>query len=178
MKRKTNGYTLLEAMVTVSVLSILLATGVPALSALVEHLRATSALSVLVNQMSHARMAAVTYRRPTILCPSVDGMLCDRGGDWSNGWMVFVDRGDRRGPLAPLDLLLVESKPTSKHLIVRSSAGRSYLRYLPDGRSAGSNLTIRVCRQDRSGLGAVVVNNAGRPRIERGPGAGPCPAML
>ena len=168
MERKASGFTLIEAVVTVSVLSILLATGLPAFSALLEHLRATSTLSLLVSQMGHARMAAVKYRRPVILCPSTDGLRCDRGGDWSNGWMIFVVRGDRGGPTTTTDLLQVELAPRSQHMSIRSGPGRPHLRYLPDGRSAGSNLSIEICSKSGLRQGAVVVNNAGRPRIERG----------
>lgn len=173
---RTSGFTLLETVASISVLAILLAFGLPTASALLEHQRTTSALASLVSQMALARLAAVTHRSPTILCPSTDALRCDRSGDWSNGWMVFVDRGDRHGPTTVQDVLRVELAPTSKHLVVRSSAGRSYLRYLPDGRSSGSNLTIQVCKNNRMRLAAVIVNNAGRPRTERGPGKTPCPA--
>ena len=178
MSRKTTrprGFTLIEVMVTVSVMSTLLAVGLPAFAALLEHQRSSAALASLVSQMSHARLAAVKHRKPTILCPSTSGTRCDAGSDWSGGWMMFVERGDRTRPSRPSDLLQVESVPVSRHLRVSSTAGRSYLRYLPDGRSAGSNLTLLVCTRGGERLGAVVVNNAGRPRVERGPDGAACP---
>lgn len=172
---KTKGFTLIEVMVTVSVMSTLLAVGLPAFAALIETQRTSAALASLVSQMSHARLAAVKHRRPTILCPSTSGTHCDAGTDWSGGWMMFVERGDRTRPSKRSDLLQVETVPTSRHLRIRSTAGRDSLRYLPDGRSAGSNLTIVVCNNDSERLGAVVVNNAGRPRVERGPAGTACP---
>ena len=69
----------------------------------------------------------------------------------------------------------IELLPLNPHLHIQSSSGRNHLRYLPDGRSAGSNLTIRICNQKGLLLGAVVVNNAGRPRTERARGDTPCP---
>lgn len=173
--RKTRGFTLIEVMVAVSVMSTLLAVGLPAFAALLQHQRASAALASLVSQMSHARLAAVKHRRPTILCPSTSGTHCDAGTDWSGGWMIFVERGDRTRPGTRSDVLQVETVPTSRHLRIRSTAGRNSLRYLPDGRSAGSNLTIIVCNNESERLGAVVVNNAGRPRVERGPAGIACP---
>lgn len=176
MRATRKGFTLIEVVVTMSVMSTLLAVGLPAFAALLENQRTSAALAALVSQMSHARLAAVKHRRPVILCPSSTGARCDGGTDWSGGWMVFVDRGDRTRPSRPGDVLQFESIPMSRHLQVRSSAGRAFLRYMPDGRSAGSNLTIVVCSPGHERLGAVVVNNAGRPRIERGGGGAPCPA--
>lgn len=167
--QRPSGFTLVETLASLSVLSIVLAVGLPAFSALLQHQRAASAMSALVSQMNHARLASVKHRRPTILCPSVDGLRCSTGGDWSMGWILFVERGDARGPQNALDLLQTGGPPVTRHLQVRSSSGRSRLRYLPDGRSSGSNLTLRVCTPEGEQLGAVIVNNAGRPRVERGP---------
>lgn len=175
MSRKATGFTLVEVMASVSILSILLAVALPAFAALLERQRAASAVAALVSHMSHARLAAVKHRHPVVLCPSTDGQRCDTGSDWSGGWILFVDRGDRRLPGSAADLLQVESRPLNRHLHIRSSAGRSYLRYLPDGRSSGSNLTVNVCNREGVRLGAVIVNNAGRPRTERGPGSATCP---
>ncbi|HEY4529332.1 MAG TPA: GspH/FimT family pseudopilin [Luteimonas sp.] len=173
--RKATGFTLIEVVVTVSVMSTLLAVGLPAFAGLLQNQRTSVALASLVSQMSHARLAAVKHRRPTILCPSTSGTQCDGGSDWAGGWIVFVERGDRTRPSRPSDLLQVESVPVSRHLRIASTSGRSFLRYLPDGRSAGSNLTIVVCTREGERLGAVVVNNAGRPRVERGSTGAPCP---
>ncbi|MGY1459557.1 GspH/FimT family pseudopilin [Luteimonas sp. A534] len=175
MPRSPVGFTLIEVVTSLSVLSILLAVALPAFSALLEHQRTSAAMASLVSQMSHARLAAVKHRHPVVLCPSTDGLRCDTGGDWSNGWMVFVDRENRRRPTRAADLLQLDLLPRSTHLHIQSSAGRSYLRYLPDGRSAGSNLSIRICNRKGAQLGAVVVNNAGRPRTERSASDTPCP---
>ena len=175
MARKPDGFTLIEVMVTLSVLSLLLAVGLPAFAGLLQNQRAASALAALVSQMSHARLAAVKHRRPTVLCPSTDGASCATGGDWSQGWMMFVDRDGTRRPSQASDVLQYDPLPRSEHLRIRSSSGRNHLRYLPDGRSAGSNLTIHVCGSDGMRLGAVVVNNAGRPRTERARAGIPCP---
>ena len=50
------------------------------------------------------------------------------------------------------------------------------LRYLPDGSSAGSNLTVSICSPAGVLLAQVIVNNIGRPRSERPKTPAPCPA--
>jgi len=70
----------------------------------------------------------------------------------------------------------VDLAPTSRHLRVVSTTGRQQLRYLPDGRSAGTNLTISICNPKGELLGAVIVNNMGRARSERPKVPTACPA--
>lgn len=175
MAARQGGATLVEVAVTVSVLAILAAIGLPAMSALLDSQRTAGTLSSLVTHMQLARTAAVRHRQPVVLCPTTDAVRCATGGDWSTGWMLFIDRGDRRAPRSDADLLRADLTPRTGRLRVEGSAGRSYVRYLPDGRSAGTNLTIRVCDREGRRLGAVFVNNAGRPRTERGPAGAACP---
>jgi len=133
-------------------------------------------MGTLSTQMQMARMAAITYRRPAVLCPSRHGTTCDPGTDWSGGWMLFLDRDGNSRPDAADEILQVESPSTRAMLRVVSTSGRPRVRYLPDGRSAGSNITISVCSTKGILLGAVIVNNMGRPRSFRPTAPAPCPA--
>ena len=90
--------------------------------------------------------------------------------------MLFLDDDGNRKPDIGEDVLHTDLKPTSRHLRVISNTGRKQLRYLPDGRSAGTNLTISICNPAGSLLGKVIVNNMGRPRSQRPKVPTPCPA--
>lgn len=175
MRRRNAGFTLIELMVTVSVAGILAGIAVPSFGTLMERQRTSAAISSLTTHMGLARMAAITRNRRAVLCPSTDGRHCEQGTDWSRGWMLFVDDDGNRQPDAGDDILRVDLQPTSRHLRVVSTAGRQQLRYLPDGRSPGSNLTISICNKAGELLGRVVVNNMGRPRSERPKGPASCP---
>jgi type IV fimbrial biogenesis protein FimT len=176
MGRRCDGYTLVEMAVTAATVALLAVVGIPSMAALVEHQRATAAMNSLSTHMALARLAAVSHRRPAILCPSSSGTACDAGSDWSGGWMLLLDSNNNRKPDPGDQLLRVELAPTSRSLTVHSTSGRPLLRYLPDGRSAGSNLTIAVCSPKGALLGSVIVNNAGRPRTSRPTAPTPCPA--
>ena len=175
MRRQHFGFTLIELTITLAIIAILAGVAGPAMASFIEHQRATAAAASLTTHMQLARMAAVSRNRRAVLCPSSDGTSCAAGIDWSTGWMLFVDDDGNRKPDAGDDILRVDLEPTSRHLHVASTAGRQQLRYLPDGTSAGTNLTLSICSRNDELLGKVIVNNAGRPRSERPKMKTPCP---
>ncbi len=168
-----NGFTLVELIITLAIAGIGLAIGVPSYQGLVERQRASSAMHLLTAHMASARITAITYRIPTVVCPSDRAGGCRRDGDWSQGWLMFFDADGNRSPDVRQDILRDENAPIHPSLRILSSSGRTQLRYLPDGRSAGSNLSVRLCREDVL-LGTVVVNNVGRIRSETPSGNRPC----
>ena len=167
------GFTLVEALTALAVSSICLVIGVPSYRVFVENQRTIGAMHLLTAHMASARNTAVSYRIPTVVCPSNQAGGCRKDGDWSQGWLMFFDGDGNRQPDLPEDILRDENAPIHPSLRILSSASRSQLRYLPDGRSSGTNLTIRLCREDKL-LGRVIVSNAGRVRSEKTSGSSPC----
>lgn len=174
--RKESGFTLVESIVVLCILSICVGTAVPSLAPLMERQRTTTAMNSLLTHMAEARMAAISRRQGAVLCPSRDGASCSDSTDWSGGWLVFIDR-DADRQVGPRDeVLRVDGGAANGRLVVRVTGGRTSLRYLPDGRAAGTNLTISMCNTRGDLLGSVIVNNAGRARTERPKTATRCPA--
>lgn len=174
MRRKA-GFTLIELVTTMSVVAILASIAAPSFAGFLERQRASAAITSLMTHMALARVAAISRNQRSILCPSSDGVHCEASTDWSAGWMLFHDEDGNRMPDSSDEILRVDLEPTSRHLRVFSTTGRQQLRYLPDGRSAGTNLTISICNKDDELLGKVIVNNMGRPRSERPKLPMPCP---
>ena len=99
---------------------------------------------------------------------------CRGDADWSHGWIVFADPDGNRKPDVDSDLLRVSDPPSGAGRTLRLGATRNFVRYQRDGRSAGTNLTVRVCRGGTLN-GEVVVNNLGRVRSVRPLTPRPCP---
>ena len=174
--RRNNGFTLIELATTMCVVAILSGIAAPSFAGFIERQRASAAMNSLMTHMALARIAAISRNQRAVLCPTSDGANCELGTDWSQGWMLFLDEDGNRTPDASDEIVRIELEPTSRHLRVVSSGGRQQLRYLPDGRSAGTNLTVSICNKGGELLGKVIVNNMGRPRSERPSVPTSCPA--
>lgn len=172
--RQARGLTLVELMTTVAILTLLGTFGVTAFSDVLARHRVQTALHLISADLATARNAAITRRSPIVACPGEALHGCRSDADWSMGWIVFMDSDGNRRPDNAVDLLRVADAPPGAPGTVRLVSTRSYVRYQRDGRSAGTNLTINVCRAEMLG-GQVVVNNLGRIRSSRPDTDRPCP---
>jgi type IV fimbrial biogenesis protein FimT len=169
------GFTLIELLTTLAVLAVTLTIGVPAFAGLQQRARAANAYHLLTGSLAIARLGAVKRGEPVSVCPSSDGRACRGDTAWSGGWIVFSDPGDTGQPADDAAVLqYIDGVGTS--LALRSTQGRTQVRFRPDGFAYGSNLSIRLCtREPARLLGKVVVNNGGRARSERYSEPMPCP---
>ncbi len=89
-QQPAQGFTLIEAMVTVSIAGILLAIAIPSFQSAMNSSRLTSTTNELVAGLSQARSEAVRLNSRVSLCSSADGASCAAAGDWT-GWIVFTN---------------------------------------------------------------------------------------
>jgi type IV fimbrial biogenesis protein FimT len=159
------GITLIETIIVLAVVAIIAAIGLPSLQGTLSGTHATAVGNRLLTDMARARSEAIMSRYPTVICPSRDNSTCSGASDWSNGWIVFVDRDGNDQRSSSEQLLSVVSASDLGGLHVATTAGRTRMRYLPDGGSGGTNLSLSVCDGSRLAR-KVVVNVSGRVRIE------------
>ncbi len=175
MSAKEAGFSLVELVVTVAVAAIVLAIAVPAFGGIVQRTRETSAYHLLTLAFASARLGAVKAREPVTVCPSSDGLTCRGDEVWSHGWIIYADP-DRSAQPRSRDAVLQHFEGIGRGLRLRSTAGRTRVRFLPSGWAYGSNVSIRLCDAGGDGyLGGVIVNVAGRARTERRTTPSPCP---
>ena len=90
--RRHLGFTLHELMLTIAVLAIGLAIAVPQMRSVILNNRLVSQINTLNSALALARSEAVKQNTLTVVCVSEDGAECADDADWSDGWLVFVDR--------------------------------------------------------------------------------------
>ncbi len=168
------GHTLLELIIATLLVAILCSIAMPSFQALLERQRLNAACHLLSAQFANARITAITRQRPVSVCASDGGNGCSGDSDWSRGWLTYLDEDKQPQPASEAMILRREDAPASGALKLMSSTSRKAVRFLPDGKSSGSNLRVRICSHDNRLLGEVVVNNLGRIRSNRSTATGDC----
>lgn len=162
---RQSGFTLIEAMVTVSLAAIVLGIGIPSFQSLVTRSRISSETVELIALLNSARQTAIVQRQRVTLCPGAHTTACD--DNWQDGARIFADHnGNGRQDEGETTLSVTEGRPG---ISTRWSAAlnRHYVQYEPTGYTASTNGTFRICplngdvRQAR----AIIVNRLGRPRV-------------
>ena len=83
------GFSLIELMVTVAVLAILVAIGLPSFQGSMRSNRVATSTNELLASFSLARSEAIRSPGGAAICSTENGTSC--GGSWNDGWMVWID---------------------------------------------------------------------------------------
>jgi len=169
--KKSLGYTLIELMSMLAVVSILVSVGLPMLNVFFDSNRMVSNTNDLVAGMNIARSEAIKQQIRVTLCQSADTASCTGSGQWEDGWIVFqdpngnatVDGGERILRLnAAVDGQVTIRSNDVGNLIASSVSFTS--RGLPKALNGGAQSgTFRIC--DKRGL---KVNADGVSTVARG----------
>lgn len=93
MQAKQRGFSLIELLVTISIVAILAALVAPSFTNILAKQRVNSASSQLFSDLNLARIESIKRNRHVLACPSnTAGTGCLTGTNtWTQGWLVCVD---------------------------------------------------------------------------------------
>lgn len=93
--KKQHGFTLLELMVTISILAILATIAMPSYRNLIERQKVRAALNEWQSAYYFAQREAMRLKQPVTFCGSEDGEKCtsNKAHVFSKGWIVFYEEG-------------------------------------------------------------------------------------
>ncbi len=171
----SQGMTMIELLVTLSVLAILLAIGVPAFNQFVVSSRLTAYSSDIFSALFLARSEAIKRNGRVVLCKSVDGQTCASAGSWNQGWIVFADPNNNASRDAGELIVHTMSALQNGYTLDGNSLISSYVSYDSQGMTqqtsgAFQTGTFTLCppAPAASGQGwTIVVSASGRPRASR-----------
>ena len=158
---KQQGFTLVEVMITVLVLSILIALAIPSFREMMDRNAVVTAANDLLSSILLTRNESVKQEKNVVI---------RKNASWSKGYKVFADiNGDNKYQSnieAPLLLEQQTSNPTAT--ITGNGAVAKFIRFTPRGRATlnpGNDFfTISKGNQTRY----LCFSPTGRPRIQEG----------
>jgi len=162
---RTAGYSLFELVMTLGLVALLTTIGLPSLGSLAADKYLRTEVDALFHAIYLARTESIARRRVVSICPSLDGQYCDPSYDWSNGWILFVNKG-MKDPLRRDDdeVVLRHHQVSETSRITANRKGFS----LRATELRATNGTIVFCdRAGRAESRALVVSYTGRPRVTR-----------
>lgn len=125
------GVTLIELMVTIVILAILAAVGMPAMARFINDTRVSGTTNEFVSALNLARMEAIKRGRLVTVCrstdPEVGAATCTSGSDWSTGWIVFVEAssGGALGTNVEPDNILARHGALSAGVYAQQQGGKT-----------------------------------------------------
>lgn len=99
----SGGFGLVELMITIAMVAVLTAIALPSYSYMIRGNRIVTQANDLLSAFNYARNESITRSRGVTLCAadttSGTPAGCGDAGDWSKGWMAFID--DTAAPTDP-----------------------------------------------------------------------------
>ena len=159
------GFTLIELMVVIGLVSIMQGLVIPTFARLVESSRIYFAAHTLRVDLRSAQAASARLRQFIRVCPSASGLSCDADNNWQQGWITYREAEHFAGE--PFFRRILFHQQARKGLRISANGIGNSVRFAPDYR-IGSNFSLTICGNSREVPGlAVVVTQVGRIRIEK-----------
>lgn len=185
-RRAVRGLTLVELVTTLAIAAILTTMAVASFQEITAQNHATAETQRILSSIFLARTEALRRNQQVTICRSANpsSETCGGGtaGDWSTGWLVFVDSNRSASRDSGEEILLVAEaiKGAGNNYVLKTSAAATAkaLTYQPNGRyrtpsGAVTASSFVFCKKEyrttdaQQRSRAVVINNAGRPKIAR-----------
>lgn len=152
MPNKDQGFTLVELLITISLIAVISSMAMPALADLIAYNRQQALLTKVQDAIQKARSKAVLHRQTVVLCGSSDATSCS--SDWSKGWLTLVETTQ--------EVLDVTQLPTTDELRW-SGFGNRRIRFYANGTSPLSNGRFYQCYKQRIAW-QLILSRQGRLR--------------
>ena len=92
---KNFGFTLVETVITIAIISIVLAFSIPHFHEQMAQKESSGLQSSILFAIHTAKNNAASYKSHVVICSSLDGKSCTKA-QWNSGFIVFLDTNNSR----------------------------------------------------------------------------------
>lgn len=171
----TAGFTMTELLITMSIVAILAAIGVPTFKYVTSSNRIASEINGLLGDMQFARSEAVKQGQSVTVCASSNSTTatpsCSGGTAWQNGWIVFLDPNFNKQVDAGEAVLRVQPAFTGTDTFVATNAlsAVTYNRmgYAPTGVAANVVIKLHDSANTTAWIRCMQITPIGTPTTEK-----------
>jgi len=170
--RRARGFTLIELMITLTLLAILLALAAPSMGNLVRDQRVKTAVGDVYATLAFARSEAIKRNVTVGVCSHNGSSGCQNSTDWATyGWIVYLDADGNGYPGAVSDILKKQD-PLPNFTLTSTAAKIGYQgdgRLVPSmGGDSATNLRFAASVSGNNAITArcVQIDLGGRPNIK------------
>lgn len=161
------GIALPELVITLVIVSLLAFLAIPSFAHLLRRSEANGETNRILSLLALARSEAIKRSQVITLCKSSDQVEC--GGNWQDGWMLFVD-SDKDGMRDDGEEALTNGQLEQEFkLSYRAFGSFNHLRFTPMGFTLSHNGTFKLCPADNDPRYArvVIISKIARIRLSR-----------
>lgn len=169
MKRhQQHGFTLYELLITLLIVGIVLAFGVPNLGDFTRNGRITGAANDLHSSFMVARSEAARSKSNVTICASADpqGAAACNGASFDDGWIIFVDTNGDIERAGADENVLRSHPPVHENIDINTNGGATYFSFsaagLGRGDVAGTAVQIAMICDERGNAVAGGGSSAAR----------------
>lgn len=165
---RDSGFTLIEFLVTLTILGIVTVWAVPSYQTLSGKSILTAHNQAFTSDLLLARNTAITRNKRVVMCKR-NGSDCTTVGGWEQGWIVFVDDG-KSGVLDQSDQIIRWSDNREHGITIKGNTNvRNRIIFKGNGSMSGSNGKLVFCdkrisifERDKAMALVLILANSGR----------------
>lgn len=166
-KCQSNGFTLVELIVTMSLAAIVLAIAVPNFQTLLRSNRLTAVNNEFVAFFNLTRSEAIRAGSSVTLCKTATGAACSTTGGWESGWLIFADPNANGIIDTGEAVIKVHEALGSQNTMASSSGTAGSLITFNGSGFLNQTGTLALCSGDK--CFNLIIASPGRIRSERVP---------
>jgi len=158
-RRRQSGFTIIEIMITIAVVAVLAAVGVPAIGNLIKNNRVRAHMFEVLDSIQLTRSEATKRRQAVVMCrtadPTAGTPVCGgTANTWTTGWLIFEDKNGNSSYDSGTDVLIKAVNPAAEGniTVMTNSVCNNNLSYKSDG-SLNESGTAKFAICDDRGVG-------------------------